>query len=259
MGVPQGRLMSDEGEFSDDVVVLTGGTKGIGREIALGFAERDATLIATYYSDDDAARTLADNLAEYDIEYRVECCDVRDYEAVGELFEMVEDEFGQITVLVNNAGIVDNQLLMRMSPEQWQDVIDVNLTGTFNCTQQVSKSMMFGSGGRIVNVSSSAGIHGEPGQANYAASKAGIIGFTSTVANELGSRGIRVNAVAPSLVDTKMSDEMIDQEAWLEEKDLPIERMGTPDEVAECIYFLASERASYLNGVVLPIDGGLHA
>lgn len=251
--------MSDKGEFSDDVVVLTGGTKGIGREIALGFADRGATLVATYYSDDDAASDLADDLAEYDIEYRVECCDVRDYEAVGELFETVEAEFGQITVLVNNAGIVDNQLLMRMSPEQWQNVIDVNLTGTFNCTQQVAKSMMFGTGGRIINVSSSAGIHGEPGQANYAASKAGIIGFTSTIANELGSRGIRVNAVAPSVVDTKMSEEVVDHETWVEQKELPMERIGTPTEVAECIYFLASERASYLNGVVLPIDGGLHA
>lgn len=251
--------MPDTNDFDTDVAIVTGGTRGIGRQISLRLAEEGATVVATYHSDHDAAARMQDELDEYDVESDVRQCDVSDYDAVEGTVEEIEETYGQPTVLVNNAGVLRNSVLFRMSPEEWQDVIDVNLTGTFNCTKHVSRSMIFGDGGRIVNVSSIAGLYGKGGQTNYSASKAGIVGFTRAVARELGSRDVRVNAVAPGVVDTSMAEELPDAESWAEENDVPMERIARPDEVAESVLFLASPASSYVSGEVLRVDGGRHA
>lgn len=247
-------------DFSGDMVIVTGGTKGIGREISLGFARNGADVAAIYHADDATASEFRAEVTEYDGEARVMQCDVRDYDAVGETFDSIQDELGRPTVLVNNAGILRNNVLLRMSPEEWQDVIDTNLTGTFNCTQQLCRSMMLGDGGRIVNVSSIAGLFGKGGQANYAASKAGVIAFTRAIAREIGSRGIRANAIAPAVVETQIADELPHGPSeWVEKNDVPMDRVAQPEEVADTALFLASSRASYINGEVIRVDGARHA
>lgn len=245
-------------DMSDEVAVVTGGTRGIGRSVCRQLARRGATVVATYNSDDEAARETADELAEYDAETAVRQFDVGNYDAVADAFDGIEDEFGQVTILVNNAGTYGNGLLMRMDPDEWEQVVRTNLTGTFNCTKQVARSMVLGDGGSIVNVSSIGGLRGWAGQSGYAASKAGIIGFTQSVARELGERDIRVNAVAPGYTDTSLLEPM-DSTDITDEEDIPQDRIGDADEIAECITFLASDRASYVNGEVIRADGGLLA
>lgn len=252
--------MTNTYDFGDDVAIVTGGTKGIGREIALRLAHGGADVAATYHSDETKAAELREKLRDYDCDTCVTQCDVRDYDGVGAEFDTIRDEFGQPTVLVNNAGIVRNNVLMRMSPEDWGEVIETNLTGTFNCTQQICRPMMLGSGGRIVNVSSIAGQFGKGGQANYSASKAGVIAFTRAIAREMGSRGIRSNAVAPAVVETQMAEELPDgPNEWVEKNDVPMDRIAQPNEVADTVVFLASGQSSYINGEVIRVDGGRHA
>lgn len=243
-------------DFSDDVTVVTGGTRGIGRAVAEQLAQAGAQTITTYQADEDAAATTRERLTDYPVQTAVERCDVRDFETVATLFDEIADEFGSPTVVVNNAGVRRDSLLVRMDPNEWQTVMETNLTGTFNCTRHAARRMLRGGGGRIVNVASIAGQRGWRGQANYAASKAGIIGFTRAVARELGGKSIRVNAVAPGYTDTTMLEALDAERRKAAREMTPQNRVATPEEIAAAIVFLASPTASFVNGEVLRVDGG---
>ncbi|QIO24859.1 SDR family NAD(P)-dependent oxidoreductase [Haloarcula sp. JP-L23] len=246
--------------MADEVVIVTGGTRGIGRATAEAFADRQATVVATYHSDETAAAETRAALAERadhdDVGTRQ--FDVGDHEAVTDAIADVADEYGQPTVLVNNAGIMSNGLLVRMDPEQWEQVMRTNVTGTFNCTRAVARRMLRGDGGRIVNVASVAAQQGWAGQSNYAASKAAIVGFTRSIASELGGKCIRVNAVAPGYTRTDMyEEELSDATAEVVATETATGEPASPEDVAEAILFLASERSSYVHGEVLRVDDGL--
>ena len=254
---------SDGPTFEDDVAVVTGGTRGIGRAVAERLAAGGATVVATYREDETAAEAAADALAAYPGETTVERFDVADHDAVAATFEAVAERYGAPTILVNNAGTMDNGLLLRMRPEQWERVLEVNLTGTFYCTREAARTMIrrgdrseADARGRIVNVASVAGQRGWAGQVNYAASKAGVLGFTRAAARELGETGIRVNAVAPGYTDTDLLDEVRGHESTVEE-DTASGRVAAPEEVADVIAFLASDAAAYVNGEVIRVDDGL--
>jgi len=244
--------------FNGEVAVVTGGTRGIGRAVAERLAKQGATIIATYHEDKAAAERTASELAEFESQTAVERCDVTDYDAVAATFETITERYGTPTVLVNNAGTVNNGLLLRMTPEQWQRVIDVNLTGTFYCTREAARQMLrhADQGGRIVNVGSIAAQCGRAGQANYAASKAGVLGFTRSTARELGGKDIRVNAVAPGYTDTDLLDKLEGYESVVE-SNTASGCVATPAEVAAVVAFLASDDAGYINGEVVRVDDGL--
>jgi len=239
--------------MSEDVALVTGGTRGIGRATVRLLAERGATVVANYYSDHDAAERTAQEFADLPGEVTVMQFDVADYDAVAGAVAEIEEDHGDISILVNNAGIMQNTLLMRMDPAQWQAVVDTNLTGTFNCTREVGRSMVLGDGGSIVCVSSIAAQHGWAGQSNYAASKAGIEGFVRSLAREMSSGDVRVNAVAPGYTQTELYEERAEGAT---PDDIPMERTADPVEIAEAICFLASDRASYITGETLRADGG---
>lgn len=244
---------------SKRIVVVTGGSRGIGRAVCLRFARDDASIIFVHYDPDDlkANETLG-LLDKMGVEAKAEKLDVSSFEAVEEFLKEVVREFGRVDVLVNNAGITRDTFLMRMSVDQWDEVLTVNLKSVFNCTKAVVRSMIRERSGRIVNISSLVGQIGNSGQANYAASKAGILGFTKSVAKELATRGITVNAVAPGFIDTEMTEKLPDKakEAFLTQ--IPMGRIGKPDEVAEAVYWLASQGATYITGQVIHVNGGLY-
>jgi 3-oxoacyl-[acyl-carrier protein] reductase len=244
---------------SKRIVVVTGGSRGIGRAVCLRFARDDARIIFVHYDPDDLkANETLELLDKMGAEAQAEKLDVSSSEAVEEFFREVVREFGRVDVLVNNAGITRDTLLMRMSAEQWDEVLTVNLRSVFNCTRAVMRSMIKERGGRIINISSLVGQIGNSGQANYAASKAGILGFTKSVAKELATRDITVNAVAPGFIDTEMTEKLPAKakEAFLAQ--IPMARIGRPDEVAEAVYWLASEGATYITGQVIHVNGGLY-
>lgn len=245
--------------FENDIAVVTGGTRGIGRAIVERFASGGATVVATYHGNEAAAEQTEQMLAEFDAESRVVQFDVADFEAVQGAFDDIADEIGYPTILVNNAGTMRNGLLIRMQPEEWERVLSTNLTGTFHCTREAARYMLRGDGGRIVNVSSIAGQRGWAGQANYAASKAGVIGFTRSVARELAGKSIRVNAVCPGYTRTDLYEGMVADAGVDPETDIPQERIADPEEIADTIAFLASDRSSYTTGAVVRVDGGLLA
>ena len=252
----------------NQVAVVTGGTRGIGRSVSLQLAEHGVAVVATYYSDEDAASTTEEKLATFDQPTGVVQFDVGDQDAVETAFSEIREEFGSPDILVNNAGTMINSLSIRMSPEEWDRAIQTNLSGAFYCSRESISDMLRGDGGAIVNVSSVGALHGWSGQANYAASKSGLLGMTRSLAREVGSRGIRVNAICPGYVDTQLLETQqargdIDREQLLEQllerEDIPQDRVASPDEVANAIVFLASEQASYVNGSILRVDGGLLA
>jgi 3-oxoacyl-[acyl-carrier protein] reductase len=244
---------------AERVVVITGGSRGIGRAIAFRFAtERPKLILLHYDPDDSVAEQTLGHLAEKGVEAEAHRLDVSKRGEVDRLFKDVLSRFRRVDVLINNAGITKDGLLMRMSEDEWDLVLGVNLKGVFNCTQAVIRSMVKERAGRIVNISSVVGQIGNAGQANYAASKAGILGFTKSLAREVGSRGITVNAVAPGYILTEMTASLPDKakEAFLQQ--IPLGRIGEPEDVAEAVHWLCSEGSKYITGQVIHVNGGLY-
>lgn len=243
--------------FNDKVVLVTGASRGIGRAIATAFAKQGATLIFTYLNSEDAARQLETELNEAGGKAKGIKSDASVYDQADKLVADVVGEFGKIDVLVNNAGITRDGLLMRMSEQQWDEVMTINLKSVFNLTKAATKPMMKARSGSIINITSVVGIRGNAGQANYAASKAGIIGFTKSIALELGSRNIRCNAIAPGFIETEMTSNISEKATaeWAEQ--IPMKRAGNADEVASAVVFLAGEESAYITGQVLQVDGGM--
>ncbi|HAI76903.1 MAG TPA: 3-oxoacyl-[acyl-carrier-protein] reductase [Microscillaceae bacterium] len=241
--------------LENKVALVTGASKGIGKAIALKFAEQGAQVAFTYLSSVEKGQALEAELQAKGVKAKGYRSDASDYKAAEDLANQVVADFGQLDVLVNNAGITKDGLLMRMSEEQWDAVMQVNLKSVFNLTKAVMRQMMKQRNGSIINLTSVVGIRGNAGQANYAASKAGIIGFTKSVALELGSRNIRANALAPGFIETEMTETLANKEEWL--KGIPLQRGGSPEEVADCALFLASDLAKYITGQVIQVDGGM--
>lgn len=245
--------------LQDRVALITGAGragKGIGRSIALRLAKEGAKIVIADFAA-DAAEAVAKEVADTGGEALAVCADVAVPDDVDRIVQQAVDKFGKIDILVNNAGITRDNLILRMSESDWDQVLDTNLKGVFNCIKAVSKLMIRERQGRIVNMASVMGIVGNAGQANYSASKAGVIALTKTAARELGSRGINVNAVAPGFIQTVMTEEMPEQaKANIAEK-IPLRRLGTPEDVAEVVLFLCTEASSYITGQVIVVDGGM--
>ena len=239
------------------VVFVTGASRGIGKEVALKYAENGYNVIINYASDKTDVESLKKEFEEKNVETIIEKADVTNSNQIEELVKKAIEKFGKIDVLVNNAGITKDNLLMRMSEEEFDKVIEVNLKGTYIVTKAVTKYMMKKRSGSIINLSSVVGVAGNAGQTNYSASKAGIIGFTKSVAKELASRNIRANAVAPGFIETDMTAVLPDAVKENIHNQIPLKRMGTAKEVANLIYFLGSEESSYITGQVINIDGGM--
>ncbi|RJR26243.1 MAG: 3-oxoacyl-[acyl-carrier-protein] reductase [Desulfobacteraceae bacterium] len=241
------------------VVVVTGGSKGIGRSVAARFASEKTAIIIVHYDPDDeaAGQTLAMIEAKGSLG-EIHRIDVSSFSAVGTFFEDLIKRWQRIDVLVNNAGITRDRLLMRMSEADWDAVLAVNLKSVFNCSQAVVREMIRQRSGRIVNIASVSGQIGNVGQANYAASKAGIMGFTKTIAREVASRSITVNAVAPGFIDTEMTAVLPEKVKQKFVEQIPLGRMGTPEDVAEAVYWLCSEAAAYITGQVIHVNGGMY-
>lgn len=238
-------------------VLVTGASRGIGRGIALKLAEHGANVAFTYLSSPEKARELENELQAKGGKAKGYKSDAADYKAAEELINLLVAEFGTIDIVVNNAGITRDGLLMRMSEENFDEVIRTNLKSVFNITKAVQRPMLKQRFGSIINISSVVGVKGNAGQANYAASKAGIIGFTKSIALELGSRNIRCNAVAPGFIETEMTDALNPDvvKGWREA--IPLKRGGTTEDVANLVLFLASDLSSYITGQVINVDGGM--
>ena len=242
-------------QLREQVAIVTGASRGIGRAVAIALATEGAKVAVNYARSSEAAQQVVKEITEAGGEAIAIGADVSKAEEVDTLVKQTLEKFGRVDLLVNNAGITRDTLLLRMKPEDWQAVIDLNLTGVFLCTKAVSKLMLKQRSGRIINIASVAGQMGNPGQANYSAAKAGVIGFTKTAAKELASRGVTVNAVAPGFIATDMTSEL-NSEAIL--KFIPLGRYGQPEEVAGMVRFLAADpAAAYITGQVFNVDGGM--
>jgi len=241
-------------DLSNKVAIVTGSARGIGRAIALKLAGVGATVVV---SDIAEAEPVAEEIRAMGRQSLAVPANVGSSSDVTTLVDTVISNYGRVDILVNNAGIARDQLLMRMSEEDWDAVLTVNLKSVFLCTRAVLRHMMKQHWGRIISISSIVGIVGNPGQANYASAKAGIIGFTRTIAREVGSRGITVNAIAPGFIDTKMTQQLADNQRQELMRRIPLGSLGTPQDIAEAVAFLASEEARYITGQVLGVDGGM--
>ncbi|HEY82101.1 MAG TPA: 3-oxoacyl-ACP reductase FabG [Dehalococcoidia bacterium] len=241
-------------DLSQKVAIVTGGARGIGREIALKLAEVGASVVVSDLAD---AEPVAQEIRAMKRQSLAVQADVSSASDVARLVDMAVSSYGRVDILVNNAGIARDQLLLRMSDEDWDAVLNVNLKSVFLCTRAVLRHMVKQRWGRIISISSIVGIVGNPGQANYASAKAGIIGFTRTIAREVGSRGITVNAIAPGFIDTPMTQKLGEEQRQELLKRIPLGFLGTPRDVAEAVAFLASEEARYITGQVLGVDGGM--
>jgi 3-oxoacyl-[acyl-carrier protein] reductase len=240
------------------VALITGGSRGIGEAIALKFAAEGAHIAFTYVSSDERAKALEEKLSAMGVQAKGYKSDAGDYAAAETLVNEIMTQFGTIDICVNNAGISKDNLLMRMTPEQWDDVLQANLKSIYNLSKQIIKPMMKNRKGSIINMSSIVGMKGNAGQSSYAASKAGIIGFTKSIAQELGSRNVRVNAIAPGFIETDMTHYLKDggAEKWFEK--IPMARFGKPEEVADVALFLASDMSSYVSGQVISVCGAMN-
>lgn len=239
------------------VAIITGATRGIGKGIAKKFAQEGADIAFTYVSSGSAAQEVERELAAYGVKAKGYQSNAGDLKSTEELVDQVLADFGNVDIVINNAGITKDGLLMRMTEENWDDVMNINLKSVFNMTKAVLRTFLKNKNGVIINMSSVVGVQGNAGQSNYSASKAGIIGFTKSVAQELGSRNIRSNAIAPGFIATEMTEKLDEKvvEGWLQ--DIPLKRAGTPEDVANVALFLASDMGAYVNGQVISVCGGM--
>ena len=244
-------------DLKDKVALVTGASRGIGREISLSLAECGATVIVNYCGSKEKAEEVVTSIEGNGGKAKAVQCDVADFDATEQMIKSVLDEFGKVDILVNNAGITRDNLMIKMTEDDFDAVMSTNLKGAFNTIRHLYRNFLKLRGGRIINISSVSGIMGNAGQANYSASKAGVIGLTKSVARELSSRGICVNAVAPGFVETDMTGAM--SEAVLEgaKKSIPLGRLGKPEDIADVVVFLASDSANYITGQVICVDGGM--
>lgn len=237
--------------------LITGATRGIGKQIAITLAKQGYNIALNYRKENEELENTKKEIEEIGVQVLAVKGDVANFEDCEKFVKQTIERFGQIDVLVNNAGITKDMLLMRMKKEDFEQVIDTNLVGTFNVTKNVVPYMMKARSGRIINISSVVGISGNAGQTNYSASKAGIIGFTKSLAKEIASRNILVNAVAPGFIETNMTDVLKDDVKQEIAKNIPLRRMGTAQDVANVVKFLASDDSSYITGQVINVDGGM--
>lgn len=244
-------------ELSDKVALVTGGAQGIGKAIALLLARHGADLVISDINLEKAQETANEiqGMGRKSLAIRTNVADLQDVER---MIETIVGQFGRIDILVNNAGITRDRLILRMTEEDWDAVLDVNLKGTFNCTKAVIRHMSKQKSGKIVNIASVSGEMGNPGQANYSASKAGVIGLTKTIAREFAARGINVNAIAPGYIQTPMTDAIPEKAKEALKQMIPMERLGYPEDVAQAVFFLVSENSSYITGQILNVNGGIY-
>ncbi|KVE94469.1 3-oxoacyl-ACP reductase FabG [Burkholderia vietnamiensis] len=246
-----------EKTLDKQVAIVTGASRGIGRAIALELARLGATVIGTATSESGAAAISA-GFAEAGVTGRGAVLNVNDAAAAEALIDATVKEFGALNVLVNNAGITQDQLAMRMKDEDWDAVIDTNMKSVFRLSRAVLRPMMKARGGRIINITSVVGSAGNPGQANYAAAKAGVAGMTRALAREIGSRGITVNCVAPGFIDTDMTKTLPEEQQAALKTQIPLGRLGSPEDIAHAVAFLASPQAGYITGTTLHVNGGMY-
>lgn len=239
------------------IALVTGGSRGIGRQTAITLASYGATVIVNYNGNKDKADEVVREIKENGGKAASCGCNVSEYEAVEGMMKDIVKEYGRLDILVNNAGITKDGLLMKMSESDYDAVLNTNLKGTFNCIKHISRQMLKQKAGRIINLSSVVGVYGNAGQVNYSASKAGVVGITKSVAKELGSRGITVNAVAPGFIVTEMTDAMPEDAKKQVEDRIAMKCLGRVEDVAEMVAFLASDKAGYITGQVICIDGGM--
>lgn len=239
------------------VAVVTGASRGIGRAVAIKFAEEGAVVVINYNGSKERAESVKNEIEAAGGKAAIRQCNVSDYSACEEMFKDIIAEFGSIDILVNNAGITKDGLLMKMTEADYDAVLDTNLKGTFNCIRFVARQMIKQRGGRIINMSSVSGVLGNAGQANYSASKAGVIGLTKSAARELAARGITVNAIAPGFINTEMTEVLSDKVKEGAVAQIPLGKFGETEDIANAAAFLASDQARYITGQVLHIDGGM--
>ena len=243
-------------KFKEEVVIVTGSTRGIGKEIASSFAKEGATVIILGRNVQSADH-VRNELIKMNLKAESYGCDVTKMQNVQEIVNKILDKHNRIDILINNAGITKDHLLLRMSEDDWDEVISINLRGCFNFTKVVTKVMLKAKKGKIINIASIIGISGNAGQANYAASKAGIIGFTKSIAKEIASRGIRVNAIAPGYIQTDMTAQLNEKTREEITKKIPLQRLGKAEDIAGVCLFLASNEADYITGQTIVVDGGM--
>jgi len=244
-------------DLSGKIALVTGGSRGIGREIAIELAKHGASIAISYVSNEEKAIEVIESIQEYSVKAMCVKADVSREEEVERLVDTVKKQLGPIDILVNNAGINMDALLIRMKTQEWDQVIDTNLKGTYLCTRLVAKDMLKKRYGKIINITSVAGVAGNIGQSNYSASKAGIISFTKAVAKELASRNINVNAIAPGLIETDMAQALKEEIRESLIKSVPMGRLGSPKDIANIVVFLASDKSDYITGQTINVDGGM--
>ncbi len=247
-----------EKRLKNKVAIITGGAQGIGKSIATKLAIEGANLVLVDVNLEVASQTAKELENQHLISTLVFKVDVSNYKEVEEFINVTIEKFGKIDILVNNAGITKDNLILRMSEEDWDKVLNINLKGSFNCIKAVSRFMMKQRSGRIINIASVVGLMGNAGQANYSASKGGLIALTKTVAKELSSRGILVNAVAPGFIKTRMTDALSEEQRKKLTDVIPVNRLGEPEDVANAVWFLSIEESSYITGQVISVNGGMY-